>query len=208
MQKNTLENNQGFSPAQIVFGQNPRLPSLLTTGPPGLEEVVMSKSLANHINAMHKARECFIQCESDRTLKSALKQRIYKEADQVFPGDWVYYKNHRVWEGPVKVSFKDGKKIYAVRGNKILTINSDNVLLSKSEGEVSENSNERGNQGVGTRNSEEGRREQTNRESSVSQYTSLGHGGGSTVPENVPALLDSSQPEIVCNLETTLEENV
>ena len=34
--KNTLENVTGYSPFQIVFGEQPRLPSVYTSGPPGL----------------------------------------------------------------------------------------------------------------------------------------------------------------------------
>ena len=64
--KNSLENYQGFSPAQLVFGENPKFPSLYSAGPPGLEEVVIRKAAAMNINAMHAAREAFIACESDR----------------------------------------------------------------------------------------------------------------------------------------------
>ena len=134
--KNTLANNKGFSPAQVHYGQNPRLPSLFTCGPPGFEEVSITKSVAQHINAMHLARESFISCESDRILKLALKQRVYKKVGEIFIGDWIYYKNHRKWEGPVKVTSKDGKLLYAVRANRLLTINADNVLLAKNEGEI------------------------------------------------------------------------
>ena len=141
--KNTLGNNKGFSPAQIVFGQNPRLPTVFTAGLPGLEEEIsMPKALAQHINAMHLARESFIKCESDRVLKAALKQRLYKTVGEIFPGDWVYFKNHRKWEGPVKVTTVDGKRIYAIRANKLLTINSDNVVLAKSDDEIQEGNQE------------------------------------------------------------------
>ena len=58
--KNSLENYQGFSPAQLVFGENPKLPALYSAGPPGLEEVNVSKSAAMHISALHLAREAFI----------------------------------------------------------------------------------------------------------------------------------------------------
>ena len=132
--KNTLGNHNGFSPAQIVFGQNPRLPTVFTAGPPGLEdEISMPKAVAQHINSIHLAREAFIKCESDRILKSALRQRLYKTAGEIFPGDWVYFKNHRKWEGPVKVTTVDGKRLYAIRANKLLTINIDNVVLAKDE---------------------------------------------------------------------------
>ena len=134
--KNTLENYQGFSPAQIVFGRHPRLPNLMYSGPPGFEEVIMTKAVAQHINAMHLARESFIQCESSRLLRAALKARVFKTSNEINPGDWVYFKNHRKWEGPLKVTTKDGKLIYAVRANKLLTINVDNVFLGKPEGEL------------------------------------------------------------------------
>ena len=51
--KNSLTTYQGFSPAQIVFGENPRLPALYSSGPLGFEEVTMSKGMADYINAMH-----------------------------------------------------------------------------------------------------------------------------------------------------------
>ena len=75
--KNLLENCDGFSPFQLVFGESPKLPSVFTSGPPGWEEVVMSKGIADIINAMHAAREAFISCEADKVLKQALKSRIY-----------------------------------------------------------------------------------------------------------------------------------
>ena len=65
--KNTLGNHNGFSPAQIVFGQNPNLPTIFTAGPPGLEDdISMPKAVAQHINSIHLAREAFVKCESYR----------------------------------------------------------------------------------------------------------------------------------------------
>ena len=133
--KNSLENVSGFSPFQIVFGESPKLPSVYTTGPPGLEEVVMSKAVADHINALHLAREAYISGESDRIIKTALKQRIYKRGQEISQGDWIYFKNRGKWEGPVKVCTKDGKLLYAVRAGKLLTINSDHADIAMFEGE-------------------------------------------------------------------------
>ena len=92
--KNSLENYQGFSPAQLVFGENPRLPALYSAGPPGLEEVNVSKSAAMHISALHLAREAFIECEADRVLRTALKQRVYARGEDILPGHWIYFKNY------------------------------------------------------------------------------------------------------------------
>ena len=134
--KNTLQNVSGFSPFQIVFGHSPSLPSVYTVGPPGLEEVAMSKSVADHINALFLAREAFIQGESDRVLKAALKQRVYKRGEDIEIGDWIYFNNTGKWQGPVKVTAKDGKSLYVVRGGKLLTINTDHAQLAGFEGEM------------------------------------------------------------------------
>ena len=139
--KNTLENVSGYSPFQIVFGEQPRLPSVYTSGPPGLEEVVMNKKVADNINAMHLSRKAYIECESDRVLKQALKQRIYQRGDDIDIGHWIYFcnkpsKGRSKWEGPVKVVGKDKKTLYVVRGGKLLSINSDHAQISRFEGEI------------------------------------------------------------------------
>ena len=133
--KNSLENYSGFSPFQIVFGEAPKLPSVYTAGPPGLEEVNMNKSVADHINALHLAREAYTWGESNRVIKAALKQRIYKRGQDVKHGDWIYYKNNGKWQGPMKVCAKDGKSLYAVRAGKLLTINSDHADIAMFEDE-------------------------------------------------------------------------
>ena len=91
--KNSLENFQGFSPSQLVFGESPKFPALYSSGPPGLEEVQVSKVAAMHINAMHSAREAYIECESDKILKAALKKKVFARGEKVNPGDWIYFKN-------------------------------------------------------------------------------------------------------------------
>ena len=140
--KNSLENYQGFSPAQLVFGENPKMPALYSAGPPGLEKVQVSKAAAAHISALHLAREAFIQCEADRVLRTALRQRVYARGEDVMPGDWIYFKSKtRRWEGPVKVTSKDGKLLYVVRAGRLMTINSDHAELANTSDEVI-NSNE------------------------------------------------------------------
>ena len=72
-----LQNYEGFSPFQLVFGESPRLPTVEAAGPPGWEEVSMNKELAEHINALHSAREAFIQCESDNFIITALNKKEF-----------------------------------------------------------------------------------------------------------------------------------
>jgi hypothetical protein len=136
--KNSLENYQGFSPAQLTFGENTIMPALYSAGPSGLEEVQVSKALATHINALHLAREAFIQCEADRVLKTALRKRVYARGENINnPGDWIYFKNKtKKWKGPVKVTTKDGKLLYVVRTGWLMTVNSDHAVLAKSEDKI------------------------------------------------------------------------
>lgn len=138
--KNSLENVSGFSPFQLVFGKAPALPSVYTSGPPGYEEVAMEKAVADHINAMFLAREAYMQGESDRVLKAALKQRIYRRGEDVRANEWIYFNNKGKWEGPVKVTTKDGKNLYVVRGGRLLTINTDHAQLALFDGELKEHS--------------------------------------------------------------------
>ena len=52
---------------------------------------------------------------------------------------WVYYKQHNRWKGPIKVHSINGKKICSVRAGKLITVDKDDVVLSKAEnGAVSE----------------------------------------------------------------------
>ena len=71
---NSLENVGGRSPCHIVFGQNPNIPTLQTVGPPGYEEVDPNSAIANHISAMHLAREEYVKAENDKVLR-CLKKR-------------------------------------------------------------------------------------------------------------------------------------
>ena len=74
---NTLEMKEGISPFMIVFGRNPMHPSLTDFKPGNEDNPELSKTVADNIKAMLKARELFCSLEYDRVLRQALKQRIY-----------------------------------------------------------------------------------------------------------------------------------
>ena len=129
--KNTLENVNSFSSYQLVFGVTPLLPAIYCSGPPGLEEVKVNKGMSEHIQAMHMAREAFIQCENDNAVKTALKKRCFTNAQKIEAGDWIYFKNDQKWDGPIKVTAKDGELLYAIRAGRLITINLDHATMSK-----------------------------------------------------------------------------
>ena len=79
-----------------------------------------------------------IQCESDKILREALKQRVFPRGDKFSQGDWIYYKNKsRRWEGPIKLIATDGKLLYGTRTGRLLTINSDHAILSAANNDIS-----------------------------------------------------------------------
>ena len=110
--RNMETNNKGFSPFQIVYGENPKIPGILTSNPHSLSEKYESEDLKNHILKVQMAREAFREADANERLKRGLKARINKYNDEViFPGDKVYFKqdDKTEWSGPSKVLGVDGK---------------------------------------------------------------------------------------------------
>ena len=101
--KNALHNNLGYSPNQLVFRRNPNLPSVLTAKPPVLHTSTTSQLTADHLNALHVARQAFIQSEASKKLKTALQRQTCTATSKMFAiGDHVYHKHNdsKAWHGP------------------------------------------------------------------------------------------------------------
>lgn len=133
--KNTLANVYGYSPYQLVLGQNPRLPNILDDPPPAWEVKSMSKRLTEHLTALHATRREFIKSESCEKIKKALKHRI-RTSDTVYQyGDIVYYKreNEDQWKGPAKVMFQDGKVIFVRHGGFGIKVSANRLIKAKKE---------------------------------------------------------------------------
>ena len=67
--KNTLINNNAFSPAQRAFGKNCMFPSIINNNLPALGSSNQSPNLALHIVMLHSAQRAFIACESSEKIK-------------------------------------------------------------------------------------------------------------------------------------------
>ena len=134
---NVLENRFGVSPSMLVFGRNiVAHPDLCLDAPPSLESPAdISKRIASHLNAIAKAREAFIQAESNLTITDALKDKLSHRPENLEVGKWIYFKNFETkqWQGPTKVIMIDNKNVFTIRNNKLVSINKDHVVLQRSE---------------------------------------------------------------------------
>ena len=93
--KNSLCNVHGFSPYQLSIGTNPKLPSVMNDELPALTAKASSKLIADNLNALHSAREAFIQSEHSERIRRALSHNIRTSGDiKYITGDQVYYKRN------------------------------------------------------------------------------------------------------------------
>lgn len=118
MAKNSLHNVHGYSPYQLVFGQNPNMPSVLTDKPPALESPTMNTWMAQHITTLHAARRAFTEAECSERIKRALRKQLRANDDRYETGDKVYYKRADCpqWKGPGVVIGQDGVVVFVRHG--------------------------------------------------------------------------------------------
>ena len=118
MARNALQMWNRFSSHQLVFGQNPNLPGIMTDGLPALIGATSSKVFADHLNALHESRRAYIQTESSERIRRALRTKV-RAAEEIYEtGDRVYYKREgkERWLGPATVVFQDGKVVFVLHG--------------------------------------------------------------------------------------------
>ena len=130
MAKNTLQMNNGFSANQLVFGQNPKLPNIMSSKLPGLSESTTSVILARHLNALHSARIEFVKSESDERIRRALRSKV-RASEQVYkPKDKVYYKREgfKEWLGPGSVIGQEGKVIFVRHGGQVVRVSANRLV--------------------------------------------------------------------------------
>lgn len=77
---------------QLVFGQNPILPSVLTNKPPARESSHMSTWIAEHFITLHAARRAFTEAECCESFQRALRKQLRPIDDRYETGDKVYFK--------------------------------------------------------------------------------------------------------------------
>ena len=102
--KNALLNNNGFSPAKLIFGRNMNLPNFLDNKLP-VQENPTSPYIASHISALYAARRASVASQSSSKSKLALRKNVRKSGAVFNIGDEVFYKrdDKLAWKGPGRV---------------------------------------------------------------------------------------------------------
>ena len=118
--KNSMQMFGGFSANQLVMGKNPSFPNVIDDRLPALEESVVSKTVADNVNAMNSARQAFSKCESSNKIRKALRSQVRTSNSEFYQnGEKVMYKRKgsMKWSGPGVVLGRDSTHYILKHGN-------------------------------------------------------------------------------------------
>ena len=85
---------------------------------PALEGTTSSEIFTEHLNALHEARQAYLQTEAKERTRRALRTKV-RAAKQIYQNrDTVFYKREgkERWLGPASVVFRDGKVVFVRHG--------------------------------------------------------------------------------------------
>ena len=133
--KNSLHNNDGFCPNQLVFGRNVNFPSVLEDKLPALESSTTFDIVRNTMNAIHVSRQKMVECESSEKIRRALRHKVRTYANVRYcNGDKVYYRRKATkgWKGPAVVLGQDGQFVLLRHGGAFYRVHPCQMMKVKS----------------------------------------------------------------------------
>ena len=141
--KNCLHSVHGYSPYQLVFGRNPRIPSIFTHEPPSLEVVNRSTAVERHITFQNACRQLYLRAESSSRIKKALKQRSCSDSQLPVAGDSVFYKRDGEdhWHGHGRVIGLDGRVVIVRHGGQVVRVHQTRLRVQLNDEETLEENN-------------------------------------------------------------------
>ena len=116
--KNIRVGSNGFSPHQVVFGQNPRIPGAIDNDPPAQEGKSEIALIQDRLQAIYSARNALSKVDNAARLNLAAKLTHSGKMVFVKEGEWVWYRVglEDGWRGPGRVLAWDGKQIFIRHG--------------------------------------------------------------------------------------------
>ena len=114
--KNSMHDNLGYSPNQLVFGKTLSALSIFNASPKALQATTTSQTLVDHINILHQCRLAYTKSDASERVRRALLEKIDTSGATYKPGDPVYYYRGKSWRGPAKVAFWDNKILWLCDG--------------------------------------------------------------------------------------------
>ena len=150
--KNSTTTTTGWSPYQIVYGKNPKVPCLLTSNIAGLREEVVSRQMLENLNALEQGRIEVNRALCDARLKKMMKAKVRKNLTVFEAGDRIFWRDHRdikKWrQGKVLAAdgtvlfVRDGGEIYRVSSDMAVKVNEEydknGVLVDKQQAQIVE----------------------------------------------------------------------
>ena len=79
--KNALQNHGGFSPNELVLCHNINTSCNLTDKLPALESTTSSDIIWRNMEAMHKAKQNYVQAESSEKIHRALCHKVGRDLE-------------------------------------------------------------------------------------------------------------------------------
>ena len=122
--KNCLENREGYSPYQIVYGRNPRLPGVTNDMLPALDRKTVAATVSEQISLLESTRIAYLEAESSEKIKRALSAKTRCTSGPYFIGDQVYFRrdDKSGWRGPGRVVDLNGQEITVKFGGQYIAV--------------------------------------------------------------------------------------
>ena len=107
-----------------------KIQNLPSDKPPALEESTTFERFYQHLNALHSARRAYIQAESSKRIRRALRHQIRASSQTFETGDTAFYKRDtsNKWKAPDKVIGQDDKTIFVRHRNTYVRVPSCHLL--------------------------------------------------------------------------------
>ena len=152
--KNMQITRKGFSPRQLMFGQQGVVPGITEGNPASMEPVTESDSFRREFITRQKAQEMYRKVDANERLQKTLAQNTQGYSDHVYgEGEMVFFKEDgkNMWSGPGQVTGMEGSKVRLVHAGYDRTVPACRVIpfqdqkyLEKNEGSKTNENEEYG----------------------------------------------------------------